>query len=165
MLTISRKSLATVAFAAVLASAAPAHAATTPATPAPSAAAKAVKAEPHFRHMNVETRIADLHRKLDITKAQEADWKAVADTMRADAKTVHELIEARRKNADTMTAVDDLNSYAKIAEAHADGIQKLVPVFTKLYDSMTPEQKKNADKVFGGFEGRHEMHKPAPAKK
>jgi hypothetical protein len=44
--------------------------------------------------------------------------------------------------------VDDLHSYGQIAAAHAEGIQKLLPVFTNLYASMSDAQKKTADEAF-----------------
>ena len=59
----------------------------------------------------------------------------------------------------TMSAVDDLETYQKIAQAHADGLQKLVTAFQPVYDSMSDDQKKNADQVFGQFEGHRGMTK------
>ena len=47
-----------------------------------------------------------------------------------------------------MTAVDDLKSYGEIADAHANGIKKLTPVFADLYASMSDAQKKEADTLF-----------------
>jgi hypothetical protein len=95
-----------------------------------------------------EARIADLHAKLKITPAQETLWSGVTDVMRANAKTMEPLRKARAEKASTMTAVEDFTSYAEIADVHADGIKKFVPVFTALYDSMSDAQKKNADTMF-----------------
>lgn len=47
-----------------------------------------------------------------------------------------------------MTAVEDIKSYAEIAGAHADDLKKFAPVFEALYNSMSDEQKKNADTIF-----------------
>jgi hypothetical protein len=47
-----------------------------------------------------------------------------------------------------MTAVEDFTTYAEIADVHADGVKRFVPVFTALYDSMSDAQKKNADHIF-----------------
>jgi hypothetical protein len=47
-----------------------------------------------------------------------------------------------------MTAIEDVKSYAAIAEAHADGLKKFAPVFEALYASMSDAQKKNADTLF-----------------
>ncbi len=51
-------------------------------------------------------------------------------------------------HAKGMTAVDDLKSYGEITEARADGVKKLIPVFSDLYASMSDAQKKEADNLF-----------------
>lgn len=102
----------------------------------------------------VERRIADLHTRLKITPDQEAQWKQVADVMRQNAAQVSAAIKDRAENAKTMTAIDNLRSYEKIAEAHEEGMQRLIPAFEKLYDSMPDAQKKNADAVFRAFAQR-----------
>lgn len=95
-----------------------------------------------------EARITDLHAKLKITPAQEALWSSVTEVMRGNAKTMEPLRKARSEKAPTMTAVEDFTSYAEIADVHADGIKKFVPVFAALYESMSDAQKKNADTMF-----------------
>ena len=96
----------------------------------------------------VEARITNMHAKLKITQAQEVQWANVAQVMRDNEKAVEPLIKARKENAKTMTAVDDLKSYGEITDAHADGIKKFTPVFATLYDSMSDAQKKEADAMF-----------------
>lgn len=96
----------------------------------------------------IEVRIADLHTRLGITSAEEGSWGKVAIVMRDNANTMAGLVGARASNTNAMTAVDDLKSYGQIAEAHADGIQKFTPVFEALYDSMSDEQRRNADLIF-----------------
>lgn len=93
-------------------------------------------------------RINDMHSKLMITVPQEAQWKVVADVMFNNAKVMDQLTERRYEHAKTMTAVDDLKSYGEIAEAHAKGINRLVPPFSALYISMSDAQKKEADNLF-----------------
>jgi protein CpxP len=110
-----------------------------------------------------ELRIKDLHGKLKITSTQEEQWSKVAQTMLEDAKSMDALTQMRVDNAKDMTAVDDLKSYGEIAEAHANGIKKLIPVFSDLYASMTDEQKKTADTFFR--EGSHKhKHKKSGGK-
>jgi len=99
-------------------------------------------------HDQIDTRINDLHTKLQITSAQEELWQKVAQVMRDNASTIDSLRQARSRNANSMNAVDDLKSYGEIADAHADGIRKLTPAFQALYDSMSDVQKKNADLIF-----------------
>ena len=47
-----------------------------------------------------------------------------------------------------MNAVENMESYEQIAEAHAKHLQKLVTAFKTLYDTMPDEQKRVADQVF-----------------
>ena len=107
----------------------------------------------------VEAQIKHLHEKLQITSAQEDKWNNVAQVMRDNAEKVTSLAIARSENAKTMTAVDDLKSYAAITEAHETGMEKLLPVFTALYDGMSDGQKKAADEEFRHHhEHEHEHH-------
>jgi hypothetical protein len=108
----------------------------------------------------VETRIAQLKQRLEITPAEMPQWNAVAQVMRDNATAIRTLAAERIHNQKTMTAVDDLRSYEALAEAHAEGIKKLLPAFQALYDSMSDQQKKNADLVFVRFEhpGRPRHH-------
>ena len=107
----------------------------------------------------VEQRIKTLHDKLKITPQEENDWQAVAQTMRNNEAEITQLIMERHQNAAGMTAVDDLQSYQKITQAHADGLTKMISSFQTLYNDMSDSQKKNADEVFGRFEGHaHGKH-------
>ncbi len=112
----------------------------------------------------VENRIETLHAKLKITPDQESAWNDVAQTMRDNEQSMSQLIQDRHANASTMSALDDLNSYQKIAENHAESISKLSSSFEPLYDEMSDSQKKNADEVFGRFEGHRGMEKASMKK-
>jgi periplasmic protein CpxP/Spy len=134
-------------YAAARAFAAAALVATIAFAPGPVIGATAIAAKASSED-RVETRIKDMHAKLKITQAQEDQWAKVAQVMRDNEKTIEPLIKARAENAKTMTAVDDLKSYAEITDAHADGIKKFTPVFATLYASMSDAQKKEADVLF-----------------
>jgi hypothetical protein len=125
--------------------------AATPEHPAPQAA-PARPARPPAKADHVEAWIAQVKERLEITAAQEARWDAVAQTMRNNAHTIRALAETRARNEKTMTALDDLRSYERLAEAHVEGVKKLLPRFEALYDSMSDAQKKTADTVFARFE-------------
>jgi acyl-coenzyme A synthetase/AMP-(fatty) acid ligase len=96
----------------------------------------------------VETRIKDMHAKLKITTAEEAQWAKVADVMRDNATKMDELNSARTANAKTMNAVDDLKSYGAVVDAHADEIKQFAAAFEPLYVSMSDVQKADADALF-----------------
>ena len=118
---------------------------------APAKTANARRAA-KFKPETVEHRIAVLRADLKITPAQETDWKAVAQVMRDNAANMEKLITAKRAQAKgSTTALEDLQTYQDFAKARVDGLNNLVPAFTKLYDSMSEAQKKNADAVFNNF--------------
>jgi len=50
-----------------------------------------------------------------------------------------------------MTAVEDLKTYEKFAQAHVKGLKNLISSFSKLYAAMPAAQQKNADAVFHNF--------------
>ena len=128
-----------------------------PSAPAgPQAAPRHMHA--HGRREPVEARIEELHGKLQITPAQEAQWTTVAQTMRDNQKSAVDIIRDKRQNEATMSAVDDLRAYADIAENHATGVRKLADAFATLYAGMSDQQKKIADEVFRQHK-RRSMHR------
>ncbi|MBV8192018.1 MAG: Spy/CpxP family protein refolding chaperone [Alphaproteobacteria bacterium] len=114
----------------------------------PPAAAAATSSKPE----TVEQRIQTLKTALKITPEQESKWNAVAQAMRDNASHMEKLVADKRKlPADKLTAVDDLKTYEDFAQAHLDGIKHLNSSFKALYDSMSADQKKNADQVFASY--------------
>ncbi|MGO9930304.1 MAG: Spy/CpxP family protein refolding chaperone [Steroidobacteraceae bacterium] len=107
----------------------------------------------------VEQHIAALHAQLKITVAEEPQWKKVAETMRENAKDLDRAIDKRDATIASATAIDNLNSYADIAQAHANGVKKLASAFSGLYSAMSDDQKKQADEVFSDRD--HEAKKIA----
>ncbi len=127
----------------------------TPANPAPTSPApaaptqpKAQAAKPASRADRIEKHIADMHAQLHITPAQQAEWDQFAQVMRENASGMSDTMEKRRTGFGSMNAADNMESYAQIAEQHAQNMQKLATTFKVLYGSMSDEQKKNADMVF-----------------
>ena len=110
----------------------------------------------------VEQRIRTMHDRLRLTSKQEPEWSDVAKVMRDNETDIHKLVQSRHEN-EPMNAVEDLKSYETIADAHADGIKRLIPVFESVYDSLSDAQKANADSMFGKFEGRP-AHKASSAR-
>ncbi len=102
------------------------------------------------RSFDIEKYITNLHKQLKITPDQETQWKQVADVMRQNSAAMQTATQEYAQNAKDMSAVDDLKSYQKIVRTHQDALQRLVPVFQTLYDSMPDAQKKTADQVFRG---------------
>ena len=124
---------------------APAPAATAAATD--HATSTAVKSDAKREMMN-EKHITDLHAKLKITADEETLWADVAKSMRDSTGDVDKVVDKRIAGRATATAIDDLNAYADIAQAHVDSVKKFATVFTPLYAAMSDEQKKAADAIF-----------------
>jgi hypothetical protein len=68
--------------------------------------------------------------------------------MRENARAMDDEFAQRAQQYQTMNAVQNMQSYEKIAEAHADHLQKLVPAFENLYNAMPAQQKQLTDQVF-----------------
>jgi periplasmic protein CpxP/Spy len=99
----------------------------------------------------VDRRIADLHAKLHITAAEEPQWGGFADVMRANARRMDDKVAERAGRFRTLNAVDNMRSYAGITQVHAENMQKLVPAFAGLYDSLSEQQKHTADEVWRSY--------------
>jgi periplasmic protein CpxP/Spy len=129
-----------------------------PSTATPSATAASTGATPALTKSmakNVEQHIKELHDQLGITAAQEPQWAEYAQVVRDNAARMEPLFAARRKDVATMTAVDNMRSYAVLAQAHADNMAKLATAFQSLYDNFPDQQKKLADSVFREAYGGH----------
>jgi protein CpxP len=119
-------------------------------TPAPGA----VPALPKSMSEKVEQHIKQLHEQLGITAAEEPQWNLFAQVMRDNAAQMQQAFAARGVNVATMTAVDNMQSYAQLAQVHASNMQKLATAFQTLYNTFPDSQKKVADAVFRENNGK-----------
>jgi protein CpxP len=134
-----------------------------PAAGDPSAAGPRTTARPatgHETRVTIEERIKDMHAKLLISPAQQPQWDAFADVMRNNGRSMEQTFQQRVNTMSSMTAPENMQSYAQIASSHAQDMQKLVPAFQTLYDTMSDSQKKTADLVFRdeAHHGKHARH-------
>jgi periplasmic protein CpxP/Spy len=108
----------------------------------------------------VEQRITDLRARLLITPAQQPQWDQFALIMRDNARSMDEAFQHRVQTISGMTASENMQSYALVANDHARDVQKLVPAFQALYDTMSVKQKQTADQVFrdDAHRGDHARH-------
>jgi periplasmic protein CpxP/Spy len=106
--------------------------------PALSAAARAA----------VDERIANLRAQLGITEAQMSLWSAFAQAMRDNAASTDALFAQRAGAMATMSAVDNMHSYVRIARAYADNTERLAVAFDGLYTGLSEAQKQAADRLF-----------------
>lgn len=115
--------------------------ATTPNAASPSGPAGAAAAR-------VETRIKELHTQIGVTQAEAAQWDRFAQVMRDNASDMDRILSERAQGFPSMNALQDMQSYQQVAEAHAQHLQKLVAAFQSLYEALSPEQKQKADQAF-----------------
>ena len=106
----------------------------------------------------VEQRIKELHAQLRITPAEEPQWNQFAEVMRQNARDMDQAFIQRAEQFQSMNAVQNMESYEQIAEAHAQHLQKLVPAFQNLYNSMPDQQKQIADQVFRANAEKRAQH-------
>jgi hypothetical protein len=76
----------------------------------------------------------------------------VAQAMRENVANIEKLVAEKRTQApQNMTALDDLMTYQKFAQAHVDGLKNLTAAFKSLYDAMPDVQKKQPASILASF--------------
>ncbi len=68
--------------------------------------------------------------------------------MRENARDMDQVLIQRAQQFQSMNALQNMQSYEQLAEAHTRHLQKLVPAFENLYNAMPDQQKRLADQVF-----------------
>ncbi|HVC18105.1 MAG TPA: Spy/CpxP family protein refolding chaperone [Rhodanobacter sp.] len=120
---------------------------TAPAVTPPTTSAAAEPAAVGQRE-RVEQRIADMHATLHITASQEAQWDSFSQVMLDNAQAMDTAIGKNASTTTPRTAKEIMDTYARIAELHAQNVQKLSNAFDTLYAGLTADQKKAADEMF-----------------
>lgn len=75
-------------------------------------------------------------------------WTAFARAMRENAQSTEALFAQRAGAVASMSAVDNMHDYARIARAYADNTERLAAAFDSLYASLSETQKRAADVIF-----------------
>jgi periplasmic protein CpxP/Spy len=123
----------------------------TAAPPSPTAAAapsSGSQAPSAATQAAADQRIRMLQSQLGITEAQMPLWSAFAQAMRENAAATDALFTQRAGAVVTMSAPDNMHSYAQIARAYADNTERLATAFDGLYASLSDTQKQAADTLF-----------------
>lgn len=134
-----------------------------PSTPAPAPSHAAAQPRHPRTDAEIEAHLKQLHSQLKITAAETDQWNDVAQIIRDNEHQLSQLLEQRQQQASKMNALDNLRNYEAIADAHADGLKKLVPAFEQLYDTMPAAQKKVADRVFSQQARQHSTAHATPS--
>ena len=99
---------------------------------------------------HVEGRLAFLKTELKITDAQLPLWNALADAMRANAKTMGDMAGGMMGGSQTATLPDKLAMREKMMTAHLEALRKFKAAVDPLYAALSDEQKKTADELLIG---------------
>ena len=99
---------------------------------------------------HVEGRLAFLKTELKITDAQLPLWNAVADAMRANAKSMGDMAGGMMGGSETATLPDKLAMREKMMTAHLEALRKFKAAADPLYAALSDEQKKTADELLIG---------------
>jgi protein CpxP len=144
----------------------PAPAASAPAAPASAAPAAKTRAQnaangAALAESRVDERITQMHQRLKITPEQQQGWDAFAQVMRDNVSATSEAYQKRQASIATMSAPENMQNFAQIEQARAQGVQNLAAAFQTLYGTLSDEQKKTADAMFRRYEDRPGPRKPA----
>ncbi|SKA08527.1 LTXXQ motif family protein [Trichlorobacter thiogenes] len=115
------------------------------------AATGKAKAAPMTRTSAVdyaELQIKQLQSSLNITAEQEPLWKDLAVLMRENAKDTDALRKQRAENRTGLNAVERMKFHSQVSESQLNQLKKFIPVFEAFYNSLSDDQKKNADEIF-----------------
>jgi hypothetical protein len=121
---------------------------TSPPSPSAAASPMSANAAPGTAEQRVEEHIRQLHAQLRITPVEQPQWDRFAEIMRENARGMDQEIAQRHQEFARMNALQNMQSYQRIAESHAQDLQRLVPAFENLYNAMPDQQKRLTDQVF-----------------
>jgi hypothetical protein len=101
---------------------------------------------------HVEGRLAFLKTELKITDAQLPLWNAVAEAIRANAKSMSEMMSGVMTGSSQTTATlpEKLALREKMMTSHLEALRRLKAAVDPLYAALSPEQKKSADELLMG---------------
>jgi periplasmic protein CpxP/Spy len=133
---------------AVLAQSTSSLSTTSPPSPSAATSPTSSNAVAGTAEQRVDEHIRQLHAQLRITPAEQPQWDRFAEVMRENARGMDQEIAQRHQEFARMNALQNMQSYQKIAAAHAQDLQRLVPAFENLYNAMPDQQKRLTDQVF-----------------
>ena len=98
----------------------------------------------------VEGRIASLKTRLGITDAQQPQWNAFADALRARAKAMQGMRARMMPQGTTVGWPDRLAQHERRLSAHLDAMKAMEGPIKGLWDVLSDEQRRKADDLMGG---------------
>jgi protein CpxP len=94
---------------------------------------------------NIEANIASLHQRLQISPAQEAQFNALANVMRQNARAETSVTQAPPPSA---SAVEYLRAEIQYDELELAGLKRFLPALEALYATLSPAQRQIANAIF-----------------
>jgi periplasmic protein CpxP/Spy len=115
-------------------------------------------------HSLTERRIADLHSRLHITAEQTRQWDQFAQVMRQNATELEQTNRQRAEQLGSMSAVDNVQSFAQLEQQRANDMQRVVPALQALYAALSDQQKALADQLFRNYATSERTRRQAAAR-
>lgn len=132
----------------------------------PSAFAQTTRAAPSSAHsqgvspgQRAEQRLAQMHRDIGITPAQEGVWDQFAKASIDNANKLDAAFRDRAAQVGSMNAVQSMDSFVKIDLQRAQDMQAMEQQFQQLYAALSPEQQQKVDAVFRDNAERAAAHR------
>lgn len=106
----------------------------------------------------IEGRIAFLRAELKITDAQTSVWNAFAETLRSNAKKLGEMRSSMMPQATAgqqkaPTIIERVESQERWMQVRLEGTRTMKAALSKLYESLSDDQKKSADELLAPHMG------------
>ena len=99
----------------------------------------------------IDGRIAFLKAELAITEAQKGAWDAYADATKRNLESMQGMWQTMRMVFDAKTPVERLDAHIAAMESRTKVLKDVKPSLAKLYETLSAEQKKNADEILTGM--------------
>ncbi len=96
-------------------------------------------------------RLAFIKAGLAITSEQKGAWEAYASAVKKNFDAIEGVHDAMMKVTQTASPAGRLDAHIAALEATAATLKELKPALAALYDALSDEQKKKADKLLTGM--------------
>ena len=98
----------------------------------------------------MESRVAALKAELGITDAQQPQWNAFADALRARAKAMQVMRAQMMPQGATASWPDRIAQHERRLSAHLDAMKAMEGPVKGLWDVLSDEQRRKADELMAG---------------
>lgn len=95
----------------------------------------------------VEGRLGFLKAELAVTDAQKDVWAAFGDALKHNFENMQATRKSMMESMQGKTPVERLDAHIATMEGRVKTLKEVKPVLAKLYDALSPEQRKKADEV------------------